>query len=519
MKLQSFDEVDKLHDELVQKVDASKVILKFLEKRIALEEEYATQVRQLCKAQPSLGSSGTAGCFTVLVSLVCDQASTTLSNLASLTIDAISPLKSAMLQLKGDINETYTEGKKLQQERKKAYDNYKKAKCVYESVVQDSPLDKSMSAENDYKFHITYVNKSQSTYFHNQLPTIIHQFQAAETLRATKTQEALLNFVHFMSHTLVKSNEAIKIANDKLSKPALSLSGDIDKYRKFSDELTQAPSDIQFGQEAKDTEKSADFLSPSLRSILKHGKHASAKWRNSFSVLTSPSRESKKIKRQSVPAKPSACLFGTPLHLLLEHQKKTYPNLDVPYVAYYLVQHFKKIGGMQTENVFRVPGMTVEVQTIKAALEAGEFTEDLLFASVHSTASAFTTWLRELPSPLIPYYMHSHCLGPKSNEELLRIFYGLPSAHCNMLVFLLSFIGELAKTENQVKTFMNADNLSMVFTPSILRSQNSADVLTNIEKERQFVKSAIDAVDLLVQTFPVKLQIQTYSPEQSPAKM
>jgi hypothetical protein len=49
------DEVDKLHDELLQHVDVSKNILRFLEKRVALEEEYATQVRQLCKSQPSLG--------------------------------------------------------------------------------------------------------------------------------------------------------------------------------------------------------------------------------------------------------------------------------------------------------------------------------------------------------------------------------------------------------------------------------------------------------------------------------
>jgi len=497
-------------------VDTSKQILKFLEKKLALEEEYANQVRQLCKSQSSMSSSGTAGCFSVLVTLICDQASSTLNNLAALTIDAISPLKAALLQLKSDINEAYTEGKKLQHDRKRAYDSYKKAKYVYESVIHDSQMEKTTAAENDYKFHITVVNKSQYTYFHDQLPSIIHQFQAAETLRANKTHDGILKFILHMSDSLAKSHEALKVSNDRLSKHSYSASTDIEKYRKVCDEYTQPPSEVHFGQETSDPAK-PDFLSPSLRSILKHGKNASAKWRNSFSVLTSPIRDTKKVKRQSMPSKASVTLFGTPLHILLEHQKKTYPKLDIPYVAHYLVNHFKKIGGMQTENVFRVPGMTMEVQNIKMALEAGEFTEDLLFSSVHPTASAFTMWLRELPSPLIPYYMHSHCLGSKTQEELLRIFYGLPSAHCNMLVYLISFIADLAKTENKVKTHMDADNLSMVFTPSILRSQNSADVLLNIEKERLFVKSAIDAADMLAQTFPVKLQVQY--PDQAPIKL
>jgi len=38
--LSTQDEVEKIHDELVQKVDASKVILKFLEKKIALEVDF-----------------------------------------------------------------------------------------------------------------------------------------------------------------------------------------------------------------------------------------------------------------------------------------------------------------------------------------------------------------------------------------------------------------------------------------------------------------------------------------------
>jgi len=506
MKPTTFDEVDKLHDELVQRVESSKLILKFLEKKIALEEEYATQVRQLCKSQPNLGSSGTAGCFSVLVSMICEQASSTLSNLATLTFDSICPLKAALLQLKADVNETYTEGKRLQHERKKAFDNYKKAKYVYESTIQDSPqLEKTTAAENDYKSHITFVNKNKSTFFHDQLPAIIGQFQASESLRVAKTHEGIIKFMHFMSNSLIKTHDSLKVSHDKLCKPINSVSQDVDKYRKFCEELTQPPTDIIFG-ESRDTER-RDFLSPNIRSILKHGKQASAKWRNSISVLTSPNRESKKMKRQSMPVKTSVSQFGTPLHLLLEHQKKAYPKLDVPYIAYYLVNHFKKIGGMLTENVFRVPGMTVEVQNIKATLDAGEFKDELLFCSVHSTASAFTMWLRELPSPLIPYYMHTQCLGAKTREELIRIFHSLPTAHCSMLVYLLTFIAELAKTENQVKTHMNDDNLAMVFTPSILRSQSSADVLMNIEKERQFVKSAIDAVDMLAQTFPISLEI------------
>lgn len=509
MKQCSFDEVDKLHEELTQKLDESKIILKFLKKKIALEAEYATQVRHLCKSQPNLGSSGAGGCFSTLVGLVCDQASTTLSNLATLSIDAVSPLRAALLQLKGSVGETYTEGKKVQHERKKVFDNYKKAKYTYESISQESSLDRSITlAENDYKSHVTIVNNNQSSYFQDQLPRIIQQFETFETLRASRTGDVIQRFVTCLSDTATRCNEVLKAASEKMNKPALSSSADVDKYKSFCEQFTQTPSDVQFGQE-QSLDKS-EILSPSsLKSkFLKHGKSASAKWRNSFSALTSPHRESKKLKRQSMPLKSSAGAFGTPLHLLLEHQKNTYPKLDIPYVEYYLINHFKKIGGMHTENIFRVPGMTVEVQNIKAELEAGSFTEDLLSCSVHSTASAITTWLRELPSPLIPYYMHSHCLGYKTHEELLRIFYGLPTAHCNTLVYLLSFISDLSKTENQVKTHMDADNLAMVFTPSVLRSQNPSDCLTLIEKERLFVLSAIEAADMLKDTFPLSLQLQ-----------
>lgn len=66
----------------------------------------------------------------------------------------------------------------------------------------------------------------------------------------------------------------------------------------------------------------------------------------------------------------------------------------------------------------------MEVQGIKAALENGEFTEDLLFSSVHATASAFTMWLRELPSPLIPYYMqYPRYYYRYNNENFFLYFY------------------------------------------------------------------------------------------------
>lgn len=54
-----------------------------------------------------------------------------------------------------------------------------------------------------------------------------------------------------------------------------------------------------------------------------------------------------------MPSKPAVSMFGTPLHQLLENQKKEYPKLDIPYVAYYLINHFKKIGGIPFYTFFQ----------------------------------------------------------------------------------------------------------------------------------------------------------------------
>lgn len=117
----------------------------------------------------------------------------------------------------------------------------------------------------------------------------------------------------------------------------------------------------------------------------------------------------------------SAQQYGSALHQLLDAQKSTYPNLDVPYIAWYLVNHIKKLGGIyiskeiaccsnemlgfHTESIFRVPGSVMEIQSIKSVIETSGFTEELRSCSVHSTAGAFTLWLRSLPSPIVPYFM------------------------------------------------------------------------------------------------------------------
>jgi len=81
--------------------------LRFLEKRAALEEEYASQVRQLCKSQANLGTSGSAAAFNEVVALTSESASTTLSQLSKFEADVINPFKATITQLKNEIQEVF----------------------------------------------------------------------------------------------------------------------------------------------------------------------------------------------------------------------------------------------------------------------------------------------------------------------------------------------------------------------------------------------------------------------------
>ena len=130
---------------------------------------------------------------------------------------------------------------------------------------------------------------------------------------------------------------------------------------------------------------------------------------------------------------------------------------------------------MNKEGIFRQTGRTTQIEKLKGQLNQGAkvfFAENM---DVHTVATLFKQWLRELPDPLLTWsaYIDFMSAIEEKNEEikidrLKDIIDRLPRV--NRFVCQHMFKCLFLLCENESKTKMNANNLAVVFAPNVLRN-------------------------------------------------
>ncbi|GFQ82461.1 rho GTPase-activating protein 11A [Trichonephila clavata] len=159
----------------------------------------------------------------------------------------------------------------------------------------------------------------------------------------------------------------------------------------------------------------------------------------------------------------------------------------------YLQNFTKEVG------IFRKAGSKARQRELRLKLEKGEMLDG---SEPNDVAALLKQWLRELPEPLIPQYMHDlfvRCQQLDNNENrvtasLLTCLL-LPPDHLHTFKYLMCFLAEFAANSNI--NLMGSHNLALIMAPNIFTS--STDTVDKSSYSSNLVQVHASAIQLLIE--------------------
>ncbi|CAG09973.1 unnamed protein product, partial [Tetraodon nigroviridis] len=157
--------------------------------------------------------------------------------------------------------------------------------------------------------------------------------------------------------------------------------------------------------------------------------------------------------------------------------------------------------GLRSEGLYRVSGFSDSVEEVKLAFDKdGEKTDisGKAYEDINIITGALKLYLRDLPVPIISYEAYprfieaSKLTDPEKKLEAFRESLALlPPSHRETLKYLMAHLHRVA--ENEKFNLMNAENLAIVFGPTLMRAPNmdAVTALNDIRHQRQVVEVLI----------------------------
>mmetsp|Transcript_417 Transcript_417/g.553 ORF Transcript_417/g.553 Transcript_417/m.553 type:complete len:632 (-) Transcript_417:79-1974(-) len=160
-----------------------------------------------------------------------------------------------------------------------------------------------------------------------------------------------------------------------------------------------------------------------------------------------------------------------------------------------LLVGIKENGGIQLEGIFRISGNSNTVRIISSQME--DLTSlDLSGAEPHDISSAFKSYLRELPNPLVPYSVYPNMIKSVTaptiidKEQLKAALDSMPAENRSILRLILTFLRTVA--DQQAVNKMTPKNLAIVFGPTLLRSEDPMAGLREAANQTEVVQNLIE---------------------------
>uniref|UniRef100_A0AAY4A198 Beta-chimaerin n=1 Tax=Denticeps clupeoides TaxID=299321 RepID=A0AAY4A198_9TELE len=163
--------------------------------------------------------------------------------------------------------------------------------------------------------------------------------------------------------------------------------------------------------------------------------------------------------------------------------------------------------GLKSEGLYRVSGFTEHVEDVKLAFDRdGEKAEisATIYPDINIITGVLKLYLRDLPIPVITYDVYSKFIQaskiPDPDTRLEGIHDGLqllPPAHYETLRYLMAHLKRV--TMNEKDNFMSAENLGIVFGPTLMRppDQNTLSTLNDMRYQKLIVQLLIEHEDIL----------------------
>uniref|UniRef100_A0A3B3Z7M3 Uncharacterized protein n=1 Tax=Periophthalmus magnuspinnatus TaxID=409849 RepID=A0A3B3Z7M3_9GOBI len=166
-----------------------------------------------------------------------------------------------------------------------------------------------------------------------------------------------------------------------------------------------------------------------------------------------------------------------------------------------------KCSGLKSEGLYRISGFSDSVEEVKTSFDKDGEKTDIsakAYEDINIITGALKMYLRELPVPVISYDAYpcfieaAKLSDPEKKLEAFREALALlPESHTETLKYLMAHLKRV--TQNEKFNLMNAENLAIVFGPTLMRSpnQDAMTALNDIRYQRQVVEVLIKNEDLL----------------------
>ncbi|XP_029612102.1 N-chimaerin isoform X1 [Salmo trutta] len=200
----------------------------------------------------------------------------------------------------------------------------------------------------------------------------------------------------------------------------------------------------------------------------------------------------------------------------LKHVKKVYScdlttlvkahNSKRPMVVDMCIQEIES-RGIQSEGLYRISGFSDLIEDVKLAFDRDGEKADIsvnVYEDINIITGALKLYFRDLPIPLITYDAYPRFMEAakitdpdkrlEAHHEGLKL---LPPAHCETLCYLMAHLKRV--TQNDKDNLMNAENLGIVFGPTLMRAPDldAMTALNDIRYQRQVVETLIKNEDIL----------------------
>ncbi|NWW75283.1 RHG25 protein, partial [Climacteris rufus] len=174
------------------------------------------------------------------------------------------------------------------------------------------------------------------------------------------------------------------------------------------------------------------------------------------------------------PALFGGAVFGQRLAETMAYEQK-FGQHQVPILVQKSAEFIRE-HGVSEEGIFRLPGQDNLVRQLRDAFDAGERPSFDRDTDVHTVASLFKLYLRELPEPVVPWVQYEDFLlcgqaleadETKGHQELLKQLSLLPRDNYNLLSYICRFLYEIQLNSSVNK--MSVDNLATVIGVNLIR--------------------------------------------------
>ncbi|CAF3729125.1 unnamed protein product [Rotaria socialis] len=191
-------------------------------------------------------------------------------------------------------------------------------------------------------------------------------------------------------------------------------------------------------------------------------------------------RCSEKVPQDCVPQmKYLKSIFGVDLTTLIKATTPASSAVSLtPVVLEKCINEIEsRPNALDTEGLYRIAGFSDIVEEIKLAFERDCEHVDLSqerYPDIHAITCVLKLYLRQLPIPLITFDIHTQLLELRptalSIKTVRPIIRRLPPAHFHTLKYLSEHLLTVSLHSNRNQ--MTVENLSIVFAPTIMRSEN-----------------------------------------------